>query len=413
LKRIIRRAGPWSAQAIWPLLFYEGELQLVFKSMFLGGFEGGTGRNKFGAWFDGVSRTGHDLYLNEDYALAAEHNLGAVRESVRWPLVDTPSGYDFSTLDIVVDAGRRAGIPTIFDLFHFGYPAFLDLLSDEFTKRFAEYSYQVARRVHRSGGPVCYFAPVNEPSYFAWAAGEMGLFAPYLRGRGDDIKIALVRAAIAGTEAIWAACPNARIISVDPFCHVVPASDTFEDRLRADTFNAATVFHSWDMLAGVVMPELGGSPRHLDIVGVNYYQTNQWIMGSPTPILGRYDERRLGLAEILETVWRRYGRPLMITETSDAGDLRPLWIHTLSEEIESTLLSRIPLVGVCWYPLLEMAEWHAPDQWTQMGLWDVDHHSGSMRRIPFKPALRALRQAEERLQPRRQWGVPQLEWEFS
>ena len=53
--------------------------------------------------------------------------------------------------------------------------------------------------------------------------------------------------------------------------------------LRAETrrFNEQVVYQSWDMLAGRLMPELGGSRRHLDIIGVNYYWTNQWEHGRP------------------------------------------------------------------------------------------------------------------------------------
>src|SRR5215204_1903433 len=110
---------------------------------------------------------------------------------------------DSSTLDVLIASGTRAGMTTIYDLFHFGYPDSLDPLSEEFPKRFAEYCFQVAQRVHRSTDGVCYFTPVNEPSYLAWAGGEVGLFSPHRKGAGFDLKVALVRAALRGTEAIW------------------------------------------------------------------------------------------------------------------------------------------------------------------------------------------------------------------
>jgi hypothetical protein len=107
--------------------------------MFLGGFEGGTGRNKHGQWFDGVSSTRHDVHLNEDYRLLAANKISTVRECVRWPLVDTSRGFDFSTLDAIIEASRRTGLTVIYDLFHFGYPPSLDPLNGEFEKRFTEY----------------------------------------------------------------------------------------------------------------------------------------------------------------------------------------------------------------------------------------------------------------------------------
>ena len=96
------------------------------------------------------------------------------------------------------------------------------LLSMSSRNRFSEYCYQVARFVAAQTDGVCYFTPVNEPSYFAWAGGEVGQFAPHRNGSGKDLKIALIAAAIRGIEAIWAACPRARIAAVIiiPCCFV-------------------------------------------------------------------------------------------------------------------------------------------------------------------------------------------------
>ena len=128
----------------------------------LGGFEGSTGVNRHGHWIDSVRATHHDRYLNEDYALLTTRGVRAVRESVRWPLVDTPAGFDLSHVDALIEAGRRAGLTTIYDLFHFGYPERLHPLSPDFTPRFAEFCYKVARRVAASAESTCYFTPVNE-----------------------------------------------------------------------------------------------------------------------------------------------------------------------------------------------------------------------------------------------------------
>ena len=182
----------------------------MFRSFFIAGFEGTTGYNSRGNWIDSVARTEHDKRVEEDYALVRNVGIAAVRDSVRWPLVDSRDGLKLSLIRPSLEAARLHKITIIHDLFHFGYPDGLHPLSSEFAKRFAEYCYQVARYVSLHTDGVCYFTPMNEPSYFAWAAGEVGLFAPYLRGRGSDLKIALIAAAIQGINAIWAGCPGAR-----------------------------------------------------------------------------------------------------------------------------------------------------------------------------------------------------------
>ena len=119
----------------------------MFRSFFLGGFEGAAGHNIHRQWFDGVSLTHHDRFLHEDYALLKSHNIFAVRECVRWPLVDKRTHFDFGSLDALIKAGRAAGITTIYDLFHFGYPMTIDPLSDEFLKRFVLRRAADGRRV--------------------------------------------------------------------------------------------------------------------------------------------------------------------------------------------------------------------------------------------------------------------------
>jgi hypothetical protein len=55
--------------------------------------------------------------------------------------------------------------------------------------------------------------------------------------------------------------------------------------------------------------------------------------------------------------------------------------------------SGIPLHGACIYPVLGMPEWHHPEQWTHMGLWDLVPDHSSLLRVPYTPALDLVRNA--------------------
>jgi hypothetical protein len=190
------------------------------------------------------------------------------------------------------------------------------------------------------------------------------LFAPHLTGCGRELKIALIAAAIEGINAIWEACPTAEIVNVDPICRTFCDLMVPEFARRCEEFNTRTVFEAWDMLSGRLLPELGGSTRHLGIIGVNYYWTNQWELGCPDrPILDE-DPRRYSLAELLRTVSERYGTDILITETSHVGKQRLDWLLELSRQVKLIMNWQIPLKGVCWYPILEMPEWHE-DRWTE------------------------------------------------
>lgn len=366
----------------------------MFRSFYLAGFECATGYNMHGEWIDQIAATEHDLHVDADYERLAQVGIHAVREAIRWPLVDHRGRYDFSSAEPSARAARHHGFDVIWDLFHYGYPQDLDPFDDTFVARFTEYCRAVARFVARHTEGVCYFTPINEPSYFAWAAGEVGRFAPHARGRGYELKVALARAALAGIDAILGEVPNARIVNVDPLCRVVPDRDDPDRIEHARRFNEEWVFEFWDIVSGKRMPELGGSPRHLDIVGLNYYWTNQWALGAEGVPLADDDPRRVPLAQLVQAAWRRYGAEVVITETSALGDARAPWIHALSAMAGQLLTEDVPLGGICLYPILGMPEWHARDQWTRMGLWDLEREQEVLQRKACTPMLEALLAAQ-------------------
>lgn len=366
----------------------------LFDSFFFAGFEGTAAVNAHGRWIDQIVATEHDRQADADYRRLREVGLLAARDSIRWPVVDHAGRCDFASARPLLEASRRHGITVIWDLFHYGYPDDLDPFSGEFVKRFAGYCYEAARfvRAHQDGP--CYFTPVNEPSFLAWAGGEVARFAPHRRGVGPELKVALVRAAIAGINAIRAAVPAARIVNVDPLCHVVAPSERDRPHGDAHDFNRRAVFEAWDMLAGKLRPELGGSPAHLDIVGANYYWTNQWEIGHEEEPLAHDDPRRLPLSRLLRRVWKRYGCDLLLTETAHVDEMRPFWVHNVANECEHLLHDGVPIRGACFYPILGMPEWHQPEMWTRMGLWDLRPDATGLRRDVYEPMLDALKAAQ-------------------
>jgi beta-glucosidase/6-phospho-beta-glucosidase/beta-galactosidase len=364
----------------------------MFKSFFLGGFEGSTGFNRHHEWIDQVKATQHDRYVDEDYGLLKKVGIRAVRESVRWPLVDKSGKYDFSTLNPFLSAAAKHDTEIVYDLFHFGYPEDVDLCKEEFPRRFADYCFATADYLSASPYLGSSFAPINEPSFFSWAAGDAELFAPYLTCRSKELKICLIRAAIAAIDAIRSAFSSARIINIDPICRVVAPTSNPDAQDHVDSFNDNAVFEAWDMLSGRVLPELGGSPEYLSTIGINYYWTNQWELGRSGVPLSDQDPRRWSLGDLVRKVWNRYGADIVITETSHVGEMRPIWFQELCEEAKNLITDGVPLKGVCLYPVLSMPEWHQLNEWTQMGLWDLKLVGKKLKRIPYEPMMKALRQ---------------------
>jgi len=368
----------------------------MFRSFYLAGFECATGYNAHREWIDQVAATQHDCHLEADYAALAEVGIHAVRDAVRWPLVDRRGRYDFSTVQPVVEAALRRDFDVVWDLFHFGYPDGADPFGGDFADRLADYCHAVAWYLRRQAPRAGYFTPVNEPSYLAWAAGEVGRFAPHAKGRGFELKLSLAQATLRAIDAVRDAWPAARIVNVDPICRVLPASDHPAALDHARRFNEEWVFEFWDIVAGRLLPELGGAPDKLDVVGLNYYWTNQWELGREGTPLADDDPRRVPLGELVRAAWRRYGRPVVITETSALGEARGPWVQELAAMAARLLEEGVPLGGICLYPILGMPEWHERDQWTRMGLWDLEPEDGVLRRRPCASMRDALLAAQGR-----------------
>jgi hypothetical protein len=379
-----------------------GDRSNLFRSFWIGGFESASHLNRSGVRIDMVSATQHDRLVHEDYARLAEWGISTVREGARWHLVETAQGFDFSSLSATVEAARRHRIQVIWALCHYGWPDDLDIMLPGFVDRFARYCGKVARFIADHTDGIQFYTPVNEISFLAWAAGEKAYIHPYRQDAGRAIKEQLIRATIAGIEAIWAVDPTARIMHTEPLIHVVTPRGR-PDLARAAANQRATQFEAWDMLAGAMEPHLGGHPRYLDIVGVNYYHANQWehpdqrLRWEDTP----RDPRWLPFSALLAEVYYRYWRPVVVSETSHFGAGRGRWIREVASEVGKARQAGVGVEGLCIYPIIDRPDWDDPDHWHHSGLWDlVPQADGKLERVLAADYAEYLRQAQIQLRSR-------------
>lgn len=370
----------------------------LFPTFFMAGFECSTFIWKDGQRKDYVALTGHDRHLKADYHRLEELGIGVAREAVRWPMVDRGgSRYDWSTLEPVLEAAETCHITPIWDLCHYGFPDGYDPFTEDAVPRFQDYCRAVTEQVLRHGKGARFFTPINEITFFSGAGTDMGWMYPFAKGRYAEFKRALCRLSIAGAKAIREVCPDARMVHVDPLIYEVPPEDRpdLADEAWHDTFGKA--FEAWDILFGKHLPELGGSPEILDIVGVNVYNFSQAVLqadGSRS-VLGPRDPRRKPLSEMLLYAWQRYGRPLIIGETSGYQDQRDEWLRMTMQECMKALNGGVDLHGVCLYPCVDIPDWQS-GKWAQIGLFDI-HDPGECERCPCDPYIAELRRWQKLL----------------
>ncbi len=362
----------------------------VFKSFFQAGFECSTHRRHDSRRLDLTASTYHDIHALADYQILADLDIRTVRDGLRWHLIEpTPGRYDWSSFLPLLRAAQASGTQVIWDLCHYGWPDDLEIWSPAFVERFAAFAQAAAQLIHDESDAIPLYVPVNEISFFAWAGADKGYINPFATGRGVELKLQLARAAIAGIEAVWSIDRRARIVQTEPVINIVPASADPAEIGAVRDYTLAQ-YQSWDLLCGRLRPDLGGRPEYLDIVGVNYYWNNQWVHHGE-PIAPGHPHYR-PFATMLGDVYERYGRPLIVAETSIEGQPRHTWLRSIGAEVRAAQAAGIPVEGICWYPVVSHLGWDN-DRYCANGL--LDFHPATGERLLYDSLAAELRQQQE------------------
>lgn len=378
-----------------PVIPPRAEWPDLFGSFFLGGFECSTHRRRDNRRIDVIASTRHDAMALSDYRQLAGFGIRGARDGVRWHLIEpgAPGHYDWLPVLPLIRAARAAGVRVAWDLCHYGWPDGLDIFSSAFVDRFARYAAAFARLHREETGVDPIVCPMNEISFFAWAGGHEGTMNPHLHGQGMALKRQAVRAALAASRAVREAAPGARLLTVEPLIHVF--GETEEDRGKADAWYNHAQFQAWEMLAGTLEPELGGSPDMLDVLGINYYWNNQWILGGPP--LSPYDPRYRPLHRLLAEVHARFRRPLFLAETSIEDDRRASWLRFVCEEVARAMRDGVPIGGICLYPVMSHPGWD-DDRYCANGLFEMDAGADGLRPV-HAPLAAELRRQQAVFEP--------------
>jgi beta-glucosidase/6-phospho-beta-glucosidase/beta-galactosidase len=369
-----------------------------FKSFVWAGYECTYAKIKDGSRIDMLALTKHDQYTKEDYDLLHQIGISTVREGLSWSQIDQDGkAYDFSRFEKIMQTAKNENIQIIWDLNHFDYPDYLDPFSEKFTESYAKYAAEAIKIIKKYQPKNNYLVPWNEISFFSVVGGEWGAWAPYAKNKGDELKRQLVKASIAAMNAIWQIDPAVRFIQVDPMFVRIPKKPITQAKQEVAKWFAQAKFQAWDMLAGKIEPELGGDPKYLDLIGVNYYYYNQELIIKPLtyndsinktiPLFSKY---RLHLKYLLEEIYKRYNRPIIITETGSWGELRSRWWKKTLKEIDASLEYGIPLYGVCAYPIIDRPDWDH-GHLTNSGLWDFNPDDPKLVRIPHESTIKLIK----------------------
>ena len=345
----------------------------LFRSFLQGGFECSTHKLESGKRLDLVHSTKHDVFLDQDYARLQAFGIQTVREGIRWPVIQpAPGKPDFSSVRPFLKAARQHHIEVIWDILHFGWPDFLDIFDPVFVDTFAELACGFARVLKDESDPPWFVAPVNEISFVAWGGGDVAYINPFAENRGAELKRQLVRAFLVAEKAVRSVLGNVTIISPEPVIHIVGRPNVPGDDIAAERYRTS-MFQAWDMILGRLDAELGGHPAAIDVIGMNYYDRNQWRNFGETLHPGEAEYRPF--REIVREVYERYRLPVFIAETGTEDEKRPEWFRYVWSEVLAAMEKGIPVQGLCLYPILNHPGW-VDDRHCRNGLWDYATESG-------------------------------------
>ena len=311
-------------------------------------------------------------WSNFDLDLAALQRLGIThyRFGVEWARIEPePGRYNEAALLRYVQMARKlraAGIEPIVTLWHFTMPSWLVTprkpgrsrwLHPLFRERWAAYTQKVTRAL---APHVRIFVPQNEPNgdlalgYLStvWPPGLFLSFGNYQRALEESIW-AFRQAA----ETIRAARKDALVLSV----HALPYwRRTFWDPTQA----------YYNFMQRINFTHLDRVFDLCDLIGFNYYYTEyadfsallalKVRRGHNYSLLGWVIQPR-SLYQQIQTVTRRYRKPVVITENGiatvkDVKRVRYLFNHAL--EVRDALADGYDVRGYFVWTLVDNYEWH-------------------------------------------------------
>ncbi|HYP88211.1 MAG TPA: hypothetical protein VEQ59_08655 [Polyangiaceae bacterium] len=372
------------------------EREPLFDSMFLGGFECSCQELEDGRRLDLVESTRHDRFARQDYARLRAAGMSAARDGINWVRSEPREGsFDFARARQLLKAAAAEQVQVIWDLMHFGWPSHVDVFSTSFPERLGRLARAFAQMLKTESDEPPIIVPINEISYLSWAGGDVSCMNPFQLARGDELKAQFVLASIHAMEAVWDVLPRARFLQPEPLINIVPSPDQPKTWRRVECDNLYQ-YGAWDMLSGRSWPALGGAPKYLDIVGVNYYPDNQFMLDGTTVRQGEPSYRPF--SEMLGETWQRYRRPMLVAETGCEGDGRAPWLRYVASECLAAMRAGCELHGITLYPILNHPGW-LDERHCKNGLWCYADEQG--HRDEHAPLAQELRRQEPLLRAER------------
>jgi beta-glucosidase/6-phospho-beta-glucosidase/beta-galactosidase len=370
----------------------EGDVIRPVPFLFASGVENSYPTLASGVRIDEMEKCGHYGWWEEDFGLARELRLDALRYGPAYYRTHVaPGRFDWDSADAPMERLRSLGIEVIADLCHFGVPSWLGSFQERaFPVEFADYARHFARRYPW----VRYFTPVNEIFIAASFSALRGWWneceasdATFVRALRN-----LCMAHELAIEALLSERPDAVIVQAESIEHF-HATSSGSAAVEADWWNMIkglgldlTLGHELSVAASGFLRANGMSRDDLCFfrghraagqrwLGIDYYPSCEHVIDRN----GRHTECRfpLGLQRLASSYHERYGIPLFHSETSRPSPQAVPWLRKEWGEVLALMGAGVPMRGFTWYSLTDQVDWHQGlrverNEVDPVGLFDLD-----------------------------------------
>lgn len=313
---------------------------------------------------DEVKLIQHDAHLEADYQLMVDIGCAGIRDAARWYITHpAPDRFDWTWLDRVVKAAEKFNLTLYLDLWHYGYPDWLDLMSPDAPGHFAAFARAITQRYPA----LDHYCVANEPSLLVDWGGRLGRWRPFQRRKDtSELRRQICRLIIAASRAILDVRPDARLILPEPW----HATDLISEETQAAVL---------DTVMGRRDADLGGESALVSVVGLNHYRD------STLPPFHQL---------ILNAQKRWPDKPLWFTETSGppVGWQQTEWFWWMLAETRLANHAGANIPVFTWAPAISMFDWFDERKHLPNGIWKLEADG---TRVPNGKMLEAIALARQ------------------
>jgi beta-glucosidase len=328
----------------------------------------------------------HYNRYDEDFAIAKDIGLNAMRISIEWSRIEPIEGqWDKVAIEHyrkVLLKLKELGLTRVVTLHHFTLPQWLaekhGFETFHGTEAFARFAWFVASNL---GDEVDYWVTINEPEIYSGLGFNRGIWPPFKKSLILMLKVYhnLMEAHKAANEAIKKARPNAKVGLAKNNVSYEPARKrNILDRILAGIYN---YFGNEYFLNRV--------KKDLDFIGLNYYFSHDMKMTWLGPKIANRELPKSDMGwqtyprglYLLLSKLKKYKKPILVTENGIANardDMRQDFIRQHLQSVSQAIAEGANVQSYFYWSLTDTYEWeHGYDP--KFGLVEVNFDTQKRR----------------------------------